>query len=779
MVIMKAKKIKKPFNSRKFLRNSDVAEKDAAKEESESEVVPEHIRIIEQEVQIVRALACNDLNKRNRQIRKLRKWLELRACSSFPLTEDDFLRIWKGLYYNMWMSDKPLVQENLAEQLGKLTECFDGDVNTSVNFFGAFMQTMCNEWFGIDQWRIDKFMMLVRRMLRYMFRVLKRSGWTKESIKLFNDHMKLTVLADESPAIGLTMHFLDIFFEELAKVSEGDISAEQVGDFVRPFVTYLAKGRDAKLVSHCRLQVLKHMLYQSALGREYTEKFNAWERMGFPTTSINDLEKVDEDNEENGEEDDGTETTQKEQHLDPRAGDVDVFMPELPLDAKYVIEELERLIYKDDDISTKIRKSLRKQLDIFKTYQQGEFPLGVKRIQRFKAKAEKPLMKDKIEQLENVENELFSVGRKLKQLNKRKRRKLLKSLNFEEIDESNFDQTILKAIPKQYLKERKRKATSGMSGWVEEEISEEDLLPNKKLKGKKNIEVAPAQDSTNTKEHETQDVDEIGVTTHINKEAERIQLDKTKTSKTNALKGPIEQDKTKDKPIKVQGVTTQINKETEETQPKKNKASKTNVPKTPLVEQDKAKDKPIKVQGLTTQINKETEGTQLDKIKTSKTNVPKAPIIEKDRTKDKPIKVQEAQAKEAKSKWDTPLAEGEVEYFIPSRKIQLKEANVNLVPNPMAKKLTNKTSTPISAKKGKAAFSTPTMGSVKRVKIALKHNTMQNPSEYIKQIKSSPNLPYDADKKPGKGLLKPNSMPSPINPFYKKKIGLRLANDTI
>lgn len=25
-------------------------------------------------------------------------------------TEDDFMRIWKGLFYSMWMSDKPLIQ---------------------------------------------------------------------------------------------------------------------------------------------------------------------------------------------------------------------------------------------------------------------------------------------------------------------------------------------------------------------------------------------------------------------------------------------------------------------------------------------------------------------------------------------------------------------------------------------------------------------------------------------------------------------------------------------
>lgn len=68
---------------------------------------------------------------------------------------------------------------------------------------------------------------------------------------------------------------------------------------------------------------------------------------------------------------------------------------------------------------------------------------------------------------------------------------------------------------------------------------------------------------------------------------------------------------------------------------------------------------------------------------------------------------------------------------------------------------------------------TPISSQKKRVKIMLALNSSQDTSEYIRQLRSSPNVPYDADKKPSKGLLKANLMPSPINPYYKKKIGLK------
>lgn len=74
-------------------------------------------------------------------------------------SDDDFKRIWKGLFYCMWMSDKMLVQEQLAEDLGSLLHFFS-TASVGIQFFKSFLNTIIKEWYGIDQWRIDKFMMV-------------------------------------------------------------------------------------------------------------------------------------------------------------------------------------------------------------------------------------------------------------------------------------------------------------------------------------------------------------------------------------------------------------------------------------------------------------------------------------------------------------------------------------------------------------------------------------------------------------------------------------------
>ena len=67
------------------------------------------------EVLFAQKLAANDPTQRNRAVKKLQKWLQLRGSL---LTKEEIMRIWKGLHYCFWMSDKPLIQEELAETIG-------------------------------------------------------------------------------------------------------------------------------------------------------------------------------------------------------------------------------------------------------------------------------------------------------------------------------------------------------------------------------------------------------------------------------------------------------------------------------------------------------------------------------------------------------------------------------------------------------------------------------------------------------------------------------------
>lgn len=124
--------------------------------------------------------------------------------------------------------------------------------------------------------------------------------------------------------------------------------------------------------------------------------------------------------------------------------------------------------------------------------------------------------------------------------------------------------------------------------------------------------------------------------------------------------------------------------------------------------------------------------------------------------------------------WSEPLKEGEIEVIVPSRKQKLKalqkaEENEASASSGRSKKMKRDDDSEQFVTPPRISASAPNSG--KRVKIALNKNQAQSAHEYIKQVKQSPNLPTNnLLKKPIKSVLKPNSLPSPINPFYQKKL---------
>jgi ribosomal RNA-processing protein 1 len=105
----------------------------------------------------------------------LRSFLSARHVSS-SLTHLEVLKLWKGLFYAMWMCDRPLPQQQLAQDLADLMYAIPSDKRPDavVNWLRGFWGTMAREWTGIDVLRMDKFLLLVRRVLGGML------GWMRE-----------------------------------------------------------------------------------------------------------------------------------------------------------------------------------------------------------------------------------------------------------------------------------------------------------------------------------------------------------------------------------------------------------------------------------------------------------------------------------------------------------------------------------------------------------------------------------------------------------------------
>jgi ribosomal RNA-processing protein 1 len=77
--------------------------------------------------------------------------LRLFLSQSRQFTELDFLKLWKGLYYCMWMCDRMRVQQQLADTLGNLVSVLQ--THNTILFIQAFWTILCKQWPTLDQHR--------------------------------------------------------------------------------------------------------------------------------------------------------------------------------------------------------------------------------------------------------------------------------------------------------------------------------------------------------------------------------------------------------------------------------------------------------------------------------------------------------------------------------------------------------------------------------------------------------------------------------------------------
>ncbi|RXW24032.1 hypothetical protein EST38_g1839 [Candolleomyces aberdarensis] len=168
-----------------------------------------------------KVLASTDKKTRDRAIKNLSEFLS--ENSENEISEPEMNKLWKGVFYCFWMSDKPLVQQALASELAELVLTITSSI-ASIAFLRGFWHTLVREWSGIDQLRLDKYYMLVRRFVNASFRLLARAKWDAGLCRDYN-----AILAnpggplcptDVKAPLGLSYHLADIYLDELNKVLE-------------------------------------------------------------------------------------------------------------------------------------------------------------------------------------------------------------------------------------------------------------------------------------------------------------------------------------------------------------------------------------------------------------------------------------------------------------------------------------------------------------------------------------------------------------------------------
>ncbi|KAG0292322.1 hypothetical protein BGZ98_002630 [Dissophora globulifera] len=208
-------------------------------------------------------LAANDKKTRDKAVKALGKWVSTKK----EFSHLELMKLWKGLFYCVWMSDKPVVQQQLSETLSSLI--LKVPRSSVMDFIATFWQTMCAEWHGIDRLRLDKFYYLLRRFLFYSFRMLKENDWDLEAVEEYTNVMingPLNATSQKMPD-GIRFHLIEIYLEELEKSVDVAHSGEvPTAHVLAPMFHLLGHTINGKVFKMVAEDVFESILKKTAAG---------------------------------------------------------------------------------------------------------------------------------------------------------------------------------------------------------------------------------------------------------------------------------------------------------------------------------------------------------------------------------------------------------------------------------------------------------------------------------------------------------------------------------
>ncbi|KAJ2902687.1 hypothetical protein MKZ38_000272 [Zalerion maritima] len=181
----------------------------------------------------IKNLASSDRKLRTASLSSLESFLRSKRTSSRPLSQIDCLKLWKSLFFALWMTDRPLPQQSLCSSLSSLHSLLPPP--SVPVWWSSFFAVMSAEWTtGIDVLRMNKFLLLVRRVLGSMLSYPKSRAYGPESCDAVTQVLREWPFETEGDLrkvpVGLRLHVLDIWVDELENAGalrDADADADQ------------------------------------------------------------------------------------------------------------------------------------------------------------------------------------------------------------------------------------------------------------------------------------------------------------------------------------------------------------------------------------------------------------------------------------------------------------------------------------------------------------------------------------------------------------------------
>lgn len=196
-------------------RSGRPRQKNAAKVariEDATDVTSTQVAVGERELKFARALSDTEKEVRDASLESLRTWL---SENSKSLADTEIDRLWKALFYCVWMADKrPIITATIA-CIVDLTDI------VGWNFLHGLFRCLVREWFGIDKHRVDKYYELVNAAL---VKSTQRAVLAKTDKEFLEETAVLLKMIDQTiwsrvprAGLGVALHVLDVYCDSVMR----------------------------------------------------------------------------------------------------------------------------------------------------------------------------------------------------------------------------------------------------------------------------------------------------------------------------------------------------------------------------------------------------------------------------------------------------------------------------------------------------------------------------------------------------------------------------------
>lgn len=165
---------------------------------------------------LVRKMADNSRPVREKALKALAQYL----ATPQTLDELKLKKLCKGIFYAMWYCDRPITQQNLANEIAALSEKVKP--KNYWRFVSSFWAVLIREWHSIDSHRTNKFYLLIRRFYFALLSHLYESKWSPVELGVYLDTMTAGPLNADDPKVphAIRLHLCDIYLDEIERLRE-------------------------------------------------------------------------------------------------------------------------------------------------------------------------------------------------------------------------------------------------------------------------------------------------------------------------------------------------------------------------------------------------------------------------------------------------------------------------------------------------------------------------------------------------------------------------------